>query len=158
MSSISNGSSLRTTTPPFRNVLSESMVTRTLATVGVLWIDRIYSPPVTLRVILGQVLSADHSYRSAVARLIAHRMSRGKNPAPQKPALIAKRGSGCPRRSSPPWRVRPVATGTPKPNPGGYGMAGTFTCSTARPSPCPTPRTIRTPTRRSIPRSRESSS
>ncbi len=42
------------------------------------WVDRIYSPLVTLWVFLGQVLSADHSCRAAVARLIAHRLSRGE--------------------------------------------------------------------------------
>ena len=42
--------------------------------------DRIYSPLVTLWVFLGQVLSADHSCRAAVARLIAHRLSRGQSP------------------------------------------------------------------------------
>ncbi len=42
--------------------------------------DRIYSPLVTLWVFLGQVLSADHSCRAAVARLIAHRVSRGQSP------------------------------------------------------------------------------
>jgi hypothetical protein len=35
---------------------------------------------VTLWVFLGQVLSADHSCRAAVARLIAHRLSRGQTP------------------------------------------------------------------------------
>lgn len=44
------------------------------------WLDRIYSPLVTLWVFLGQVLSADHSCRAAVARLIAHRLSRGQPP------------------------------------------------------------------------------
>ena len=42
--------------------------------------DRIYSPLVTLWVFLGQVLSADHSCRAAVARLLAHRISRGQSP------------------------------------------------------------------------------
>jgi pimeloyl-ACP methyl ester carboxylesterase len=37
------------------------------------WLDRIFSPLVTLWVFLGQVLSADHSCRAAVARLIAGR-------------------------------------------------------------------------------------
>lgn len=41
---------------------------------------RIYSPLVTLWVFLGQVLSQDHSCRAAVARLIAHRVSRGQRP------------------------------------------------------------------------------
>ena len=51
-----------------------------MTAVDVVWQDRIYSPLVTLWVFLGQVLSADHSCRAAVARLIAHRVSRGQSP------------------------------------------------------------------------------
>ena len=65
---------------PFSNVLSESIVVQALATIDVGWMDRIYSPLVTLSVFLAQVLSADHSCRAAVARLIAHRLSRGQSP------------------------------------------------------------------------------
>jgi hypothetical protein len=65
---------------PFSNVLSEDLVTRALSAVQVVWIDRIYSPLVTLWVFLGQVLSADSCCRAAVARLIAHRLSRGQRP------------------------------------------------------------------------------
>ena len=64
---------------PFTDVLSEDLVARALAAI-VGWMDRIYSPLVTLWVFLGQVLSADHSCRAAVARLIAHRLSRGQRP------------------------------------------------------------------------------
>src|SRR4029077_13905704 len=65
---------------PFSNVLSEDLVTRALASIQGFWLDRIYSPLVTLWVFLGQVLSADHSCRAAVARLIAHRLGRGQGP------------------------------------------------------------------------------
>src|SRR5271167_4372969 len=65
---------------PFSNVLSEELVTQALSAVEVFWIDRIYSPLVTLWVFLGQVLSADSCCRAAVARLIAHRLSRGQSP------------------------------------------------------------------------------
>ena len=65
---------------PFSNVLSEELVAQALTAIGVCWMDRIYSPLVTLWVFLGQVLSADHSCRAAVARLIAHRISRGQGP------------------------------------------------------------------------------
>jgi hypothetical protein len=64
---------------PFTTVLTEDVIARALATVGA-WLDRIFSPLVTLWVFLGQVLSADHSCRNAVARLIAHRVSRGQKP------------------------------------------------------------------------------
>lgn len=63
---------------PFRDVLSEELVQDALAAVRVVWNDAIYTPLVTLWVFLSQVLSADHSCRSAVARLIAHRISRGQ--------------------------------------------------------------------------------
>src|ERR1700693_280003 len=65
---------------PFKDVLAEDLVSGTLAAVGVIWNDRIYTPLVTLWVFLSQVLSADHSCRAAVARLIAHRISRGQCP------------------------------------------------------------------------------
>src|ERR671911_1480021 len=63
---------------PFTDVLSEGTVAQALTAIHVCWLDRIYSPLVTLWVFLGQVLSADHSCRAAVARLIAHRLSRGE--------------------------------------------------------------------------------
>jgi Transposase DDE domain len=65
---------------PFSDILSESLVTRALTAAGVLWTNRIYSPLVTLWVFLSQVLSADHSCRAAVARLIAHRAAHGQKP------------------------------------------------------------------------------
>ena len=63
---------------PFTDVLSEGIVGQALAAIDVYWMDRIYSPLVTLWVFLSQVLSQDHSCRAAVARLIAHRVSRGQ--------------------------------------------------------------------------------
>jgi hypothetical protein len=65
---------------PFNDVLSESAVAQALKALDVVWLDRIFSPLVTLWVFLGQVLSQDHSCRAAVARLIAHRISRGQRP------------------------------------------------------------------------------
>lgn len=65
---------------PFTNVLAERSVTHALKALNVVWLDRVYSPLVTLWVFLGQVLSQDHSCRAAVARLIAHRVSRGQRP------------------------------------------------------------------------------
>src|SRR5438270_14020099 len=64
---------------PFTDVLTEDVITQALTAVGD-WLDRVFSPLVTLWVFLGQVLSADHSCRAAVARLIAHRLSRGQRP------------------------------------------------------------------------------
>jgi hypothetical protein len=65
---------------PFTDALSESAIAQALKALDVVWLDRIYSPLVTLWVFLGQVLSQDHSCRAAVARLIAHRVSRGQRP------------------------------------------------------------------------------
>src|SRR3954464_12759933 len=64
---------------PFTDVLTEEVIAQALAAIGG-WLDRVFSPLVTLRVFLGPVLSADHSCRAAVARLIAHRLARGQRP------------------------------------------------------------------------------
>jgi hypothetical protein len=64
---------------PFTDVLTEDVLAHALAAVGG-WLDRVFSPLVTLRVFLGQVLSPDHSCRAAVARLNAHRAAQGQRP------------------------------------------------------------------------------
>jgi hypothetical protein len=64
----------------FTDVLSEGTVTHALKALHVVWLDRVYSPLVTLWMFLGQVLSQDHSCRAAVARLIAHRVAHGQRP------------------------------------------------------------------------------
>src|SRR5947209_5999512 len=65
---------------PLADVLSADLVAQALSAVSAVWYDRIYTPLVTLWVFLGQVLSADQSCRAAVARLNAHRVSRGRPP------------------------------------------------------------------------------
>ena len=65
---------------PFTNVLTNECLSQALDSIKTAWKDRIYTPLVTLWVFLGQVLSADHSCRAAVARLIAHRCSHGLAP------------------------------------------------------------------------------
>jgi hypothetical protein len=64
----------------FTDGLSEGTVTHALKALNVVWLDRVYSPLVTLWMFLGQVLSQDHSCRAAVARLIAHRVAGGQRP------------------------------------------------------------------------------
>src|SRR5262245_33963783 len=64
---------------PFTNVLTEEVIAWALSALDA-WLDRVFSPLVTLWVFLGQVLSADHSCGAAVARLIAHRLARGQSP------------------------------------------------------------------------------
>jgi len=61
---------------PFTDVLTEAVIADALAAVG-RWLDRVFTPVVTLWVFLGQALAADQSCRAAVARLIAHRVARG---------------------------------------------------------------------------------
>ena len=62
---------------PLSDVLSKTVIMQALAAIDSCWKQRIYSPMVTLWVFLGQVLGADHSCRSAVARLIADRVANG---------------------------------------------------------------------------------
>src|SRR6476620_3381424 len=64
---------------PFTDVLTEEVIAQALTALSG-WLDRIFSPLVTLWVFLGQVLSADHSCRAAVAGLLAHRVARGQSP------------------------------------------------------------------------------
>ena len=77
---------------PFNDVLSEDIAEQALTAIEACWNNRIYTPLVTLWVFLGQVTSADHSCRAAVARLIAHRLSQGKA------ACSAKTGAYCQAR------------------------------------------------------------
>jgi Transposase DDE domain len=65
---------------PFSDILTDDFVTQAMTAVEGVWKDRIYTPLMTLWVFLTQVLSADHSCRGAVARLIAHRLSQGQSP------------------------------------------------------------------------------
>jgi hypothetical protein len=91
---------------PFTDVLSERAVAQALKALEVVWLDRIYSPLVTLCVFLGQVLNQDHSCRAAVARLIAHRASRGQQ------SCSAETGAYCQARKRLPKEFfAAVATG-----------------------------------------------
>ena len=65
---------------PFSDILSTELIEQALTALQVGLIDCLYTPLVTLCVFLGQVLSADHSCRSAVARLIAYRVARRERP------------------------------------------------------------------------------
>ncbi len=75
---------------PFSNILSEGIVAHALTAIDVCWLDRIYTPLVTLWVFLGQVLSQDHSCRWAVARLIAHRISQRQRPCSAETGAYCK--------------------------------------------------------------------
>ena len=65
---------------PFADVLTVAGLEEAILEITATWYDRIYTPLVTLRVFLGQVLNADQSCRAAVARLIADRVSHGLAP------------------------------------------------------------------------------
>jgi len=65
---------------PLTDVLSRETVEQALDTIQAAWNERLYTPLVTLWIFLGQVISADHSCRAAVARFVAHRISRGERP------------------------------------------------------------------------------
>src|SRR5262245_60824466 len=61
---------------PFTDVLSSGGLTEAMAEVTAPWKDRIFTPLVTLRVFLGQVLNADQSCRAAVGHQ-RHQQDRG---------------------------------------------------------------------------------
>ncbi len=121
---------------PFTNVLSEGIIEQALAAIDVRWLDRIYSPLVTLWVFLGQVLAP--TIRAALQSLgwsrIGYRAVNGR--VQLRLARIAKPESGC-RRSSfrtslatqeQPWRTGSIHSTS------GKGAASTF--MTDRPSRC----------------------
>ena len=82
---------------PFTDVLTDEVLADALAAVGG-WLDRIFSPLVTLWVFLGQVLSPDHSCRAAVARLNAHRASRGLRPCSPRTGAYCRARQRLPER------------------------------------------------------------
>lgn len=77
---------------PFADLLSERVINEAVTAAGLVWKDRIYTPLITLWAFLGQVLNADHSCRSAVARVLAHRLSQGQS------ACSSKTGGYCQAR------------------------------------------------------------
>lgn len=64
----------------FSALLDEQSILAAFGESSSLWQGWIYTPAVTLWVFLGQCLSADHSCRDAVARLLAWRTTRGLKP------------------------------------------------------------------------------
>src|SRR3954466_10938284 len=82
---------------PFTDVLTEEVITHALTTAG-RWLDRVFSPVVTLWVFLGQALAADQSCRAAVARLIAHRAARGLAPCSSETGAYCQARKRLPER------------------------------------------------------------
>lgn len=83
---------------PFCNVLTDASIAQVLTETKITWLDRIFSPLVTLWVFLGQILSADHSCRAAVARLIAHRLGRGERPCSSETGAYCQARKRLPER------------------------------------------------------------
>jgi hypothetical protein len=78
---------------PFRNLLSTDFVSPVLDELGLVFRECIYTPAVTLWVFLSQVISADHSCRDAVTRLLAFRVANGQEPcSPETGAYCTARG------------------------------------------------------------------
>jgi hypothetical protein len=67
----------RDTGLPFANVLTEANVLDVLNDHGIKYRDRVFNPVTTIWGFLSQVLSADHSCRDAVVRVIAHQAASG---------------------------------------------------------------------------------
>lgn len=65
---------------PFHEILDPEMVKSALASAGVTYNERIYTPFVTLCMFLWQVLDPDHSCSGAVARLIVWMVLNGRKP------------------------------------------------------------------------------
>ena len=65
---------------PFADSLSERSIRDALNEHGVQYRDRLFSPVTTIWGFLSQVLSADHSCRDTVARVLAHRAASGLAP------------------------------------------------------------------------------
>jgi hypothetical protein len=82
---------------PFTDVLTEQVIADALAAVGN-WLDRVFSPVVTLWVFLGQALAGDPSCRAAVARLIAHRASEGLAPCSSRTGAYCQARKRLPER------------------------------------------------------------
>lgn len=69
---------------PFQEFLSAEMIAQALAAENVWWRECVYTPEVTLRTFLWQVLSADHSCREAVSQLMASQIQEGRPvPSPE---------------------------------------------------------------------------
>ena len=85
-------------------MLSDETIEPALNAIDFAWKDRVYTPLVTLWVFLSQVISADHSCRSAVARLIAYRLANGQS------ACSARTGAYCQARARLPERFFAAVT------------------------------------------------
>src|SRR5581483_1591371 len=84
---------------PFTDTLSEERLQPVIEDEGVKFRDGVFTPLVTLWTFLGQMFSADHSCRDAVARLIAFLVCQGR------PACAAGTGAYCKARKRLPEKL-----------------------------------------------------
>lgn len=75
---------------PFADVLSPEQVEQVLEQEQVTFSERLYTPLVTLRVWLTQVIDPDHSLRQAVARFLAWRIANDKSACSSDTGAYAK--------------------------------------------------------------------
>jgi hypothetical protein len=78
----------------FAALLPEDRIRKVFGTARATWQGWVYTPAITVWVFLSQCLSADHSCRDAVARLIAWRVARGQR------ACSAETGAYCTARGN----------------------------------------------------------
>src|SRR5436190_21592567 len=78
---------------PFADALTELSILDVLHEHGVQYRDRLFSPVTTIWGFLSQALSADHSCRDTVSRIIAHRAAAGLEPcSPNTASFCNARG------------------------------------------------------------------
>jgi hypothetical protein len=83
----------------FAALLTENRITKAFGKARAFWQGWIYTPAVTIWGFLAQCLSADHSCRKAVARLVTWRVARGMEPC------SANTGAYCTARGNLPEKV-----------------------------------------------------
>lgn len=104
----------------FVGLVPVELLHRLLTELGVVFREGVYTPAVTVWMFLSQVLSADHSCRDTVARLLAWRQSRGERlcspntgaycvargrlPEELGPRLVRETGQQLERDSDADWR------------------------------------------------------
>lgn len=104
----------------FVGLVPVELLNRLLTELGVVFREGVYTPAVTVWMFLSQVLSADHSCRDTVARLLAWRQSRGERlcspntgaycvargrlPEELGPRLVRETGQQLERDSDADWR------------------------------------------------------
>lgn len=84
---------------PFQDVLAAATVMQAMRAAGVVDNERVYTSSILLWVFLSQVLSADHSCRAAVARLVSHLAAEDEEPC------SAQTGAYCQARQRMPEEV-----------------------------------------------------